>query len=67
VDHPAAPEQEHAVVAQRAEHGADLERVLRTAGNGKGDLDDGDVRPGEEIRDGGVRAQVQAEYRVGRR
>jgi len=26
-----------------------------------------DVRPGEEIRDGGVRAQVQAEYRVGRR
>ena len=25
-----------------------------------------DVRPGEEIRDGGVRAQVQAEYRVGR-
>jgi hypothetical protein len=25
-----------------------------------------DVRPGEEVRDGGVRAQVQAEYRVGR-
>jgi len=25
-----------------------------------------DVRPGEEIRDGGVRAQVQATYRVGR-
>ena len=25
-----------------------------------------DVRPGEEMRDGGVRAQVQAEYRVGR-
>lgn len=26
-----------------------------------------DVRPGEEIRDGGVRARIQAEYRVGRR
>jgi hypothetical protein len=26
-----------------------------------------EVRPGDEIRDGGVRAQVQAEYRVGRR
>jgi len=26
-----------------------------------------DVRPGEETRDGGVRAQVQVEYRVGRR
>ena len=25
-----------------------------------------DVRPGEEVRDGGVRAQVQATYRVGR-
>lgn len=25
-----------------------------------------DVRPGEEVRDGGVRAQIQATYRVGR-
>jgi hypothetical protein len=25
-----------------------------------------DVRPGEEVRDGGVRAQIHAEYRVGR-
>jgi hypothetical protein len=25
-----------------------------------------DIRPGEEVRDGGVRAQIQATYRVGR-